>query len=744
MKPFYSILLILVLSGGALRGGQSGSLPEKSALKQANGEDRVRRWLDTAEKQIFRSQIYHTHPSDTALLYIRRAIQLADTLGLPRLHNECLCIMARYYFAKNEVRYGQIFIMQAITECQRTGDRSGEAGYWQILGHYLPKQDSTYSIRKRAFRMAFDLYQRANKNDKALLAYADWEQMEGSYHRKMDADMLISAAALHLYMNEDVDFARCIHQLNETVKLTDTVRRFGVHYLLCEEWVRHGLEESTLQDARICLDLAEQNRYPELFYVARLVVKGLIKKDSAQEALRLMQRITRDHSPRSALEDRVVSYCYGMIYERLGRVDTAERYFLRVMRLDPGFLHQPKESIFLSLFFQPAETAIGIGALYIRRGKFRAARSYLQQVFNDPLLAGPLSDRREMALLLFRASQALRDYRVATKYHEKYEVFNDSVIKKQQMSLYGGGMLLVQAQSKADRVSGLYFSDLEGKVNLKRARFERNIILACSAILLLASAFLLWGYRMKKRNLFQLRQQQLVIHQQNQVQQQLIGEKDKLLAEKDLLMREIHHRVKNNLNIIISLLESQSLYLNNEAARVALQDTQNRVHAVFLLHEKLYGSTTVPELNVHAYVLELINHLYESFDFRNENIVITHTIESIYLGSPEVLPLAVILNEAVTNSLKYAFPDGRKGEIHLTLRQTPAGMVQMQIRDNGVGLPAGYSPAFGKTLGFTLITGLANQLEGYCGIENDGGVVITIRFRPKERRAFAGLVSSSA
>jgi two-component sensor histidine kinase len=300
-----------------------------------------------------------------------------------------------------------------------------------------------------------------------------------------------------------------------------------------------------------------------------------------------------------------------------------------------------------------AETAIGIGELHVRQGKFHEVRSYLQRVVNDKLLAGQVSDRRTMELLLF----------------------------------------------------------------------ERNFVLACSSILFVVSAFVLWGYRMKKRH-------------DSQLHRQLIGEKDKLLAEKDLLMREIHHRVKNNLNIIISLLESQSLYLYNDVARAALQDTQNRVHAVFLLHEKLYGSTTVPELNVHTYVLELINHLYESFDFRNQNIVITHTIEPIYLDASEVLPLAVILNEAVTNSLKYAFPDGRKGEIHLTLRQTPAGMVQMRIRDNGVGLPAGYSPAFGKTLGFTLITGLANQLQGCCKIENEAGVVIAIQFRPKERRAF--------
>jgi two-component sensor histidine kinase len=215
-----------------------------------------------------------------------------------------------------------------------------------------------------------------------------------------------------------------------------------------------------------------------------------------------------------------------------------------------------------------------------------------------------------------------------------------------------------------------------------------------------------------------------ITNRQNQVQQ-------KLLEEKDLNMKEIHHRVKNDLNLIISLLESQSHYLSDTAARAALQDTQNRLHAVFLLHQKLYGSAAVSEVNVNTYVLELVNYLDETFDIRNRNVVITHKIEPIYLNSHEILPLATILNEAITNALKYAFPNGRHGEIRLMLHRMASGMVQMQIRDNGVGLPAGYRPTTGQSLGFTLITGLANQLEGYCEIEEEGGVVVTIRFTPR-------------
>src|ERR1700754_1573053 len=171
MKSFYSILLLLLMNGGAVLAGTPGLPPDQSVLKPVIGEGRVRRLLDTAENQIFRAQIYHRSP-DSALPNIRRAIRLADTLGSQRLHNEGLRTMAKYYFAKKDVQYGRSFIMQAITECQRTGDRMAEARCWEVLGYYLPKQDSTYSLRKGALRMAFDIYLHANEYGSALMVFS--------------------------------------------------------------------------------------------------------------------------------------------------------------------------------------------------------------------------------------------------------------------------------------------------------------------------------------------------------------------------------------------------------------------------------------------------------------------------------------------------------------------------------------------------------------------------------------------
>ena len=269
---------------------------------------------------------------------------------------------------------------------------------------------------------------------------------------------------------------------------------------------------------------------------------------------------------------------------------------------------------------------------------------------------------------------------------------------------------------------------------LRETSLQRNITLGSAILLFLLILLACRGYRIKQRTLRKVEAQQLVIRRQNQQLQQWLGEKDKLLTEKDLLMREIHHRVKDNLNIIISLLESQSRYLNNPAAQAALRDTQNRVHAVFLLHQKLYGATAGMGVDAFLYVTELISHLSETLETKNNGIIITQKVDpvSLSIDTAEMLPLAIIINEAVTNAVKHAFPAGRKGHIHLLLNKDASGAVCLQVRDNGVGSPFHFQPDDDQSRGLSLINGLVAQMHGSWTIENDGCVIVTVQF-PRHR-----------
>jgi two-component sensor histidine kinase len=266
----------------------------------------------------------------------------------------------------------------------------------------------------------------------------------------------------------------------------------------------------------------------------------------------------------------------------------------------------------------------------------------------------------------------------------------------------------------------------------------RNIIFGGGTLIFLLILIACREYQLKQRALRKVQTQQLALRRQNQIQQQLLGEKDWLLAQKDLYMKEIHHRVRNNLNIIISLLESQSKYLNNPTVQAALRDTQNRVHVVFLLHQKMYGATAGTEVDVSLYITELTSYLSEMFVTKNNGIIITQKIDpvSVSIDAAKMLPLAVIINETVTNAIKHAFPAGRKGRIHLLLNKDASGTVRLQVRDNGVGLRFQLVPDADRSLGLSLISGLVAQMHGLWTIEDDGGVIVMVQFpfhRPIKR-----------
>src|ERR1700754_4523167 len=300
MKSFYSILLVLVLGGGAVQGRQTGSLPEKSALKPAIGELRVRQLLAIGEGQISKAGFYHKS-YDSGLLNIRHATQLADSLGSFRLHNECRLSLIQYYIVTKGWTFGRNYIMQLIDTCRQRGDKVAEAHCWQTLGDRLPRADSTYSLKISAFRKAWDIYRQANDVKDAIQLYSGWEMLEQTYNRKMSPDLMLSAAALYLHENYEAAYVRYDLTLRDMIKPTDLPRWFLLNYLECEAKLRNGFGDFILPAGRLSLNIAEQQGYPELYYISRLVVVGLIKKDSAQEALGLMQRLTRDHPPRSAL-----------------------------------------------------------------------------------------------------------------------------------------------------------------------------------------------------------------------------------------------------------------------------------------------------------------------------------------------------------------------------------------------------------------------------------------------------------
>lgn len=193
------------------------------------------------------------------------------------------------------------------------------------------------------------------------------------------------------------------------------------------------------------------------------------------------------------------------------------------------------------------------------------------------------------------------------------------------------------------------------------------------------------------------------------------------LEEKGVLLREIHHRVKNNLQIIISLFNLQTSYVTDDNAYKALKEGQDRIKSMALIHERFYQSDGLSKIDFDEYIKRLAENLMQSFRIGPDKVTLSIQSERISLDIDTAVPCGLIINEIVSNSLKHAFTDGRKGEIRVGLLQVQPDHFRLSIADNGIGMPEGFSVATSDSLGIQLIQALTDQLEGTLEVVNSPG-----------------------
>ena len=212
------------------------------------------------------------------------------------------------------------------------------------------------------------------------------------------------------------------------------------------------------------------------------------------------------------------------------------------------------------------------------------------------------------------------------------------------------------------------------------------------------------------------------------------------LYEKELLLREIHHRVKNNLQVIHSILNLQAPYIKDEQDRELFKESQNRVFSMALIHEKLYQSESLAHIDLLGYIQSLTSNLFHSYGVSEYMIRPVISVENITLNMDTVIPCALIIKELVTNSLKHAFPDRdqwqgvQAGEIYINLRRSRGKELILTVGDNGIGLPEGFDINKTESLGLKLVNVLVKQLKGVIKLKRSKGTEFTISFTKQKRK----------
>jgi PAS domain S-box-containing protein len=200
------------------------------------------------------------------------------------------------------------------------------------------------------------------------------------------------------------------------------------------------------------------------------------------------------------------------------------------------------------------------------------------------------------------------------------------------------------------------------------------------------------------------------------------------LKEKQVLLQEIHHRVKNNMQIISSLLNLQKQYVDDKEVVNILMESQNRVKSMAMIHEKLYQSKDLIHIEISDYIESLVKGLFYSYSLKIGVITPILKIERITLNMETAVPLGLIVSELVSNSLKHGFPEGRKGEIWVYLNKKDNKYI-LTVGDNGVGFPEEFDFKNTETLGLQLVNNLVNQLDGEITLDMDHKTQFEIIFK---------------
>jgi two-component sensor histidine kinase len=196
-------------------------------------------------------------------------------------------------------------------------------------------------------------------------------------------------------------------------------------------------------------------------------------------------------------------------------------------------------------------------------------------------------------------------------------------------------------------------------------------------------------------------------------------------------LKEVHHRVKNNLQVISSILNLQSSFVTDEKILDILEESRNRIRSMAIIHENLYQTSNFSSINFTNYLGNLTRDLISSYQVETDKVELKLDLQQVGLVLDQAIPCGLMINEIITNALKYAFPNGKKGTVNISMTEEKE-IVTLRIEDNGIGLPKGFNYLESETLGLQLVATLVEQLEGELVLESDGGTKYCITFEKQK------------
>ncbi|GAB3023775.1 histidine kinase dimerization/phosphoacceptor domain -containing protein [Spirosoma pulveris] len=682
---------------------------------------------------------------DSGRTYLSKAKQLSDSLHLLTWQHDIESMFVIADMEGGNPESGRSQFSALINDCQRTGDKEGEAIARFRLGIWLRNVDPDYTHVFANFRQAAAIYKTLHKPEQETtalkeiavthlyqgdLAIAETQlrnvlkRYKAIHYPKLHYtyNLLSTIGRLEGDLNKGLLYGMlCLESMNKTADTTSAAAFYGD---LARIYVEIGNHQKGIEWYKKSLAAWRQERLPNfaMYYAAGVLAKDLIDQKKPQDALRLIQQLVREIPTNTIIQKACVARNLAYCYDALKNYPLAERYYEETLDW------YAKNKIFEAS--QQAHEDIGV--FYFNQKQFKKANYHLQKALSFLPQKNALSTVRDIHFMLFKVDSAQGNYLSAINHFRRYKSLNDSLFNETKSRQIASLQIQYDTQKKEQNIALLTKQSRLQQSELKHAQTTRNGIIA-GAILLAGLLGVSYNrYRLKQRSNQLLEAKQIEINQKNHSLEKVLDEKEELLAEKEWMLKEIHHRVKNNLQVISSLLNAQSDFLHDSTALAAIRESQNRVHAMALIHQKLYQSSNMAQVDMADYIRDIVDYLIDSFD-RQDSIRGNVAVSVVALDVTLATPLGLIINEAVTNSLKYAFPPGAyppHSPGTLTVSLTPVDQLSylLTINDDGIGFPDGYDVDESNTLGLTMIKGLSRQISGQLRIDGHDGVQISLQF----------------
>jgi two-component sensor histidine kinase len=669
------------------------------------------------------------HDKDNVLYFLNRAVSESKAQGEQQLGRQARLLIAKMYVQAYDFHDSDPIFDRLISDCQSAGDITTEAKVLYYRGLYAAFTPTNIPQRISYLQQARQLYGRQSNTEGEIIVLTDIcylyvasGQLPNAYKAAVEA--LGLAESIHFpYTHYNTDAAAMVTMFEgkfgeplkyalETIKTAEESRdsigwgyfynRLGIMYI----GENNKADEVRKWNEKAVYNLMRSGSSNALYLSLYDLVNVLLSNNQADKARDIAFKASKKAPPKSLLDKFFYNLAMAAIFGYSNQYDTAQSHLeiadsIETLREKAGGVNRR------------ALVNLDLGNLYFRKGDYVKSKIFFERILSAPLhmdvkLINELNalDRlinidsvrndqpSEISHLRLRQQLADSNYKVSTlRQAEELQVKYATEEKETQFNL-------LNQKEKLEHE------------NLQQADRVRDATIGGIVLVFIIALLIYQQNRVKQKS------NESITHKNDLLQH--------LLTEKEWLLKEVHHRVKNNLHTVICLLESQARYLENDALK-AIENSQHRIYAMSLIHQKLYQSDDIKKIDMAVYIPELVKSLKEGFG-TSDQIKFNLKMDLINLDISHAIPLGLIINEAVTNSIKYAFPGNAKGEISISMTAHD-GLIQLEIADNGIGMPEIDWDIEPESLGLRLIKGLSEDIDAEISFAVKNGIRIMIAFK---------------